>query len=303
MHLMHQWMTSNKTFLSLSMTHLRHLLLFRAFVWLAPLLFNAYFPAVLIACQCDERPPFLVLLVNARQLNYQCTHSLIKTVVKHPSDYSKNSDVGHAWIYLEGTINGQRVFLEGGHSGETGECELKYFDGLMELYDRGDSNPIRYLSGTLHDGFFQEGCGGHTPTFAAKLDITQEQFENILLFIDQYPFSEYALIGNQCSTFVAQIAAIAGIHLNCAVTLPIEQDIKICGETICLWNNPAYSQLTIGSPDILEKNLKCAVKNGFAQDAREWYRKTHPRFFSERWRNFCTTLQRFPERLCRYLSL
>ena len=112
-------------------------------------------------------PYFLVVLVNARHLDYTDNRSFFKTLTKHPSDGSKNSDVGHAWICLRGFLNGEYVEIEGGHSGERGVTQSKYFDGIMNYIDYGyanpseaqkkaprfESNPIRYLWETQNDGF------------------------------------------------------------------------------------------------------------------------------------------------------
>ena len=78
---------------------------------------------------------------------------------KHPSDGSKNGDVGHAWIYLQGNVNGESIVIEGGHSGELGICQPKYFDGIMNYVEygyadsscgemcclRNEPNPVKYL--------------------------------------------------------------------------------------------------------------------------------------------------------------
>ena len=59
---------------------------------------------------------FIIFAVDARKLDYSDCSRLLKTMAKHPSDGSKNSDVGHAWIYLK---QGDSI-LQGGHSAERG---------------------------------------------------------------------------------------------------------------------------------------------------------------------------------------
>src|SRR5262249_3565265 len=93
----------------------------------------------------NPSPYFLVILVDARHLDYTQNRSLLKTLCKHPSDWSKNGDVGHAWIYLQGTFENRVVVLEGGHSGECGYIQAKYFEGVMDYAEAGDDNPVRYL--------------------------------------------------------------------------------------------------------------------------------------------------------------
>ena len=127
-------------------------------------------------------PYFLIVLVDARHLDYTDGRSLLRTLVKHPSDGSKNSDVGHAWIYLHGIVNDQNIGLEGGHSGELGIYQPRYFEGIMNYLEYGyanptsqqqscprhESNPVKYLWEIQQDGFFQKGSGGHCPTFCSK---------------------------------------------------------------------------------------------------------------------------------------
>jgi hypothetical protein len=217
---------------------------------------------------------FVVFLVNARHLDYSDGSKLLKTVAKHPSDWSKNGDVGHAWIYLEGTDDKGLFVLEGGHSGELGILQPKYFEGVMNHIEKGDEpNPVKYLWETQKDGFFQKGSSYHKPTFAAKVDLTKEQFYRIRRYIQFYDYSNYAITGNQCASFVAQIAEIAGLSLQSTVTIPIKPTVKFKGETYPLWSDPIYNEITISSPDILEISLKQAVKEGKAQSALKWYNK------------------------------
>lgn len=232
-----------------------------------------------------ESDNFLVILVDARHLDYTNNYSFLKTMTKHPSDGSKNRDVGHSWIYLRGIQDGQAVFLEGGHSGELGVVQSKYFDGIMNYIDFGyatptskeilspriEPNPVKYLWETQHDGYFQWGSGGHSPTYAVKLDITSEQFELICSFITKYRYREYAITGNQCSSFVAQVASLAGLDLACEVTMDIQPCLYYGGRQVRLWSDPLYSQLTISSPDILEKSMMQAAKENQVENALQWY--------------------------------
>lgn len=231
-----------------------------------------------------ETDYFLVILVEARHLDYTDNYSFLKTVAKHPSDGSKNRDVGHAWVYVQGLQNGIPIYLEGGHSGELGVVQAKYFDGIMNYLDFGyanptyqqclcpryEPNPVKYLWETQRDGFFQWGAGRHRPTFAAKIDLTPDQFQRILKFIHCYRYCDYAITGNQCSSFVAQIASLAGLDLDCEVTMSIEPVIYFNGREICLWSDPMYQWLTISSPDILERSLMEAVREGRVENALGW---------------------------------
>lgn len=245
---------------------------------------------------------FLIVLVEARHLDYTDNHSFFNTLAKHPSDGSKNGDVGHAWIYLQGIVDGQCIFLEGGHSGELGLCQPKYFEGVMNYIDFGDEpNPIKYLWATQKDGFFQEGSGKHKPTFAAKVDLTEAQFHQILAFIENYNYAEYSLTGNQCSSFVAQTALLADFPLEYEVTIPISQTVSLCGEKLTLWQDPQYSAITVSTPDVIERSLMEAVRIGRAEYALSWYNKRHPHPFCLK--QISETITKFPGRLHRYLAL
>ena len=191
--------------------------------------------------------------------------------------------MGHAWIYLQGRYKGKLFTLEGGHSGERESPPVRYFDGLMNYHEWGydnptqeqltrpryEPNPIKYLWTERKDGFFQKGSGGHRPTFAVKITLTQEQFERILAFIrpKNYPYERYALTGPHCTTFVTQVAEIAGLILNSYMTVQISSKAFFGGMWIRLWEDPYYATFTFPTPDVLEKSLITAVDRGEAENA------------------------------------
>jgi len=214
---------------------------------------------------------FLIVLVDARHLDYSNGKSLLQSLAKH-------NDVGHAWIYLQGVVNGERIVVEGGHSGELGVFHPRYMEGVMDNIEAGDPNPIKYLWETQKDGFFQKGSGNHSPTFAAKIDLTQKQFEGILTYINpkHFDYSNYAMTGNQCASFVAQIAQIADLSIACEVTVPIKKSLSIWGKRYVLWTDPWYSSLKISSPDVVERTLMHCVRSGQAEYALPWYTAHRP---------------------------
>lgn len=227
---------------------------------------------------------FIVFLVNARHLDYSHPSALLRTLIKHPDDWSKSHDVGHAWIYLKGTSQGQTVIVEGGHSGELGVIQPKYFDGIMNYLDYGvrdpfrkslrcyEPNPVKYLWETQNDGFFENGSGRHTPTFAVKVNITEMQFCDILNFVQSYNYSEYRLTNHQCCTFIAEIGSRVGLLLNHQITLDIPQNLYFRGRKIRLWEDPSYSKLTFSSPDRIEKSLMKLVEEGKGEYVLDWYK-------------------------------
>lgn len=229
----------------------------------------------------SESDYFLIISVDARHLDYTEGWKFFHSVAKHPSDCSKNGDVGHAWITLRGIKNGKIFSIEGGHSGEKEHCPPRYFDGLMNYHDFGyadpteeqmehpryEPNPVKYLWTMRKDGFFQKGSGGHSPTFAVKIDLTPEQFEQIYRFIQprNYSYQNYALRGPQCTSFVTEVAKIAGLSLESHVTMKIPQTVFFRGCCIRLWEDPFYSTFTFPTPDVLEKSLMEAVEKGQAK--------------------------------------
>jgi hypothetical protein len=222
-----------------------------------------------------ETPYYLVLLVAARRLDYSSGRQLLKTIACHPSDGGKNSDVGHAWIMLKG----DQGILEGGHTGEFGRVQPRYFDGVAQLMENGDPNPVRYLWAVQKDGCFQRGSGGFFPTFAAKVNLTRNQYEEVRAYIlsNCYPYQDYSLTGNQCAVFVSRVAGLVGLDLEHSLTICLEPCIQIQGEMIPLWQDSRYSRLTVSTPDILEKSLMDAVRRKRAENATAWYRKSYQR--------------------------
>lgn len=244
----------------------------------------------------EEKEPsyFIVFLVNARQLDSSSLNSFFKTLAKHPSDGSKNGDVGHAWIYLQGDH-----ILEGGHSGERGTCQPGYMEGVCDNIALGAKDPVAYLWSPQCDGYFQWGNGGHRPTFAAKVDLTKEQYDQILAFIENYPFQEYSITKNQCCSFLKQIAALINIQLEDQASLFIDPWVFFEGKYNKMWENPCYSTLVFSSPDVLEQSLKTLVNEGRAENVLSWYRRTHRRCWGCLLKETKENLVLFPERSCR----
>jgi hypothetical protein len=259
-------------------------------------------------------PYFLIILVDARQLDYTSTKACLRSLVKHPSDGSKNSDVGHAWIYLKGEIDGLPYELEGGQTGELGLYQPKYFEGIMNYVDFGYShpsqiekvspryepNPVKYLWEDLHDGYFQKESGGHRPTFAIKVELTSQQFDDILTFISQYSFERYSLVQHQCCSFVIDVAALVGLELDATITMPIDPFVRIGGDQIRLWIDPCYSQLRFLCPERLEYSMLAAAQEGRATSALDWYLKYRSSSFNEKCYRTYDDLKCFPARFYRF---
>lgn len=218
---------------------------------------------------------FLIVLVDAPHLDYSNTFNLLKSIGKHPRTGCKNGSVGHAWIYLykDGKI------IEGGHSGERGFLQPKYFDGIMDLVEAGDKNPIRYLWAIQRDGFFQQGSGSHQPSLACAIHLNALQYQEIISFLHNYQFKNYCLQGQQCVSLVMQVAALAGLELGGRVSIPVSPVVFFNGMQIPLWTDRRYSILSFYSPDFLELSMLKALNENRAADALRWY-KSHKKAFS-----------------------
>lgn len=229
---------------------------------------------MLFACVSTEaaaEESYIIFYVDAPQLRYESFDALCQSLARTEKDGKGKiriqRNVGHAWIALHGTLDGRVIDLTVGHSGELGVMDRPYFEGVMDLVEQRDPNPIAYLFSTLRDGFPQLSSGGHVPTFAAKRTLTEQQLRAILRFIHptRYPYSQYGLTGRQCASFVAQVAALAGCSLADKVTVPIPQYFIYGGWKMRLWSDCRYSKLTFSSPDKIEEALKQLVERGEAQ--------------------------------------
>jgi hypothetical protein len=235
-------------------------------------------------------PYFLVLAVDAKHLDYSRADLLFSTIAKHPNG-SRERDVGHAWVVLCGTHDGKRILIEGGHSGELGVAAPRYFDGV--LLNADEPNPIRYLFTTLPDGYFEAGAGGHSPTYAIRLPLSCEQFETIYQFMqpENYSYSHYSLLESQCTSFVAKIAAMAGLDLNYETTINVPETLALAGREVRLWRDPKYKIMTIATPDILEKSMIDVALAGKAKPALAWYRKNKKTWYHRLNQQGCLCLQ------------
>lgn len=224
-----------------------------------------------------ETDYYLVICVDAKHLDYSDIDSLLSTIAKHPNG-SRSRDYGHAWIRLVGMKDEKKMMFEGGHSGELGRIRPTYLDGVYALATKKpipDPNPVQYLFGALPDGFLQKGSGGHKPTFACRIELTENQFTTIWDFCTKgsYDYSRYSLTENQCTHFVVRVAALIGLELDAEVTMKIPKRAKFWSREIILWNDPRYSTISFLSPDALEKSLLFSVKNTTSTPCLKWYRR------------------------------
>lgn len=242
-------------------------------------------------------PYYMVVLVNARRLDYSDQGSLIKTINKHPVDASKRGDIGHAWFLL----HGKGETIEAGHASK--EEDPGYFEQFMESQNNGHPNPIHHFWADRFDGLYHTGARGHSPTLAALIPLTQQQWRNIRAFVDPhiYDYRRYNIVEHQCTTLVTSAAKMAGVQLDAWVTVDIAPDIYILFKKLRMWKDPYYSKLRFANPDRLEAALYGAIKAGKATNVTDWYRKQESAWLDVERVIEATTL--FPLRFSRFLIL
>lgn len=235
--------------------------------------------------EVDETPYFLVLLVHATGLDYQDQASLLRSLYKRSR--FKGGFLGHSWVLLSGVENGRRQVLEVGLSPK-GEDSVQFFRGVLDLAEYGyvnptaeqrrhprqEPNPISYLWRDQGNGYLQPASEARIrPTYAAKLDLDQEQYRAIKARLNPAlpEQKRFQLTGRQCSSFLVEIAALAGVSLSHQLTIAVPQQIEVGGRAVRLWMDPAYASMTLSSPDVIQESLKRLVASGRAEDVLAWY--------------------------------
>lgn len=216
---------------------------------------------------------YLVVLVNAKGIEFSSPERFLKTMAKHPRGNKQDRSIGHAWLILAGPL----TWMECGHTGEFGLERPGYRESVQGAIDHGDPNPIASFWTDLKDGRREVGSGGHEPSTAVRFELTQQQYESIRAFIADYDYSSFSIREKACTAFVTQVAALAGITLGHLVTLDIPMRTRFQGKDVRWWSDPRYSRMTFGSPDVLEKSLKRAVEKGIGCDWMNEYRKAMKR--------------------------
>ena len=211
----------------------------------------------------------LVVLAAGQGFDFSSPEGFLHTMRKHPRGGKNDRSVGHSWLVL----NGPLTWLEGGHTGEFDEVHPNYSLSVAAAIKLGDPNPLACLWTNRGLGRFEVGSGGHIPSAAVRFELTTNQYAAIRAFIDGYDFKNFNLRDHVCTHFVARAAARAGLTLGHQVTLNIPKQTRFMGRHVIWWTNPAYSRITVGSPDVLEKSLKLAVEKGLGRDVLKEYQR------------------------------
>lgn len=212
---------------------------------------------------------FLVVLVDAVGLDYSTPETFLATLRKHPRGGKGERSVGHSWLILGGPL----TWLECGHTGDFDADHPYYSDSVGTALRRGDPNPLACLWTNHGVGRYEVGSGGHQPTAAVRFNLTSEQHQAVSAFIHAYDFSRFGMRDQLCTHFVTGAAACAGITLGHQLALTLPQHTRYRGRSVLWWTDPAFSRLTLGSPDVLEKSLRLAIQQGLGRDVLRDYRK------------------------------
>lgn len=210
-----------------------------------------------VAVEVERQNPYvLTLYADARGLDFSSGTSLYRSLKFQEGRKETHGIFGHTWLRLKGVENGEVVVIEGGHSGELGIVQPEYIDGVMQRLKNKDPNPIAYLWATQRDGFFQEGSGGHPATHRAVFPITEEQYWELVNYIDpkNYDYLNYSIVRNQCVIFCARVAEKIGVDLEHRVDVAIPKKVQILTASVQLWQDPQFSVLPLALPDVMVLN-------------------------------------------------
>jgi hypothetical protein len=181
----------------------------------------------------------------------------------HRTGLLKVTETGHSWVILESP--GKRI-----------ECGLtpksrNWFGGVSKLQKEGDPDPISYLWRDLPDGKRHGHLRGFHPSFAAAVNLTEEQYAAIAKFIDGFDFRTFNLMKHECTTFTVETARQVGLELDYQLEIDIPRTARLLGKDYRVWTDPQYSELEIATPDVLERSLRDLAKQGIVQDVTKLY--------------------------------
>jgi hypothetical protein len=237
--------------------------------------------------KCDKN--ILIILVDARELSSETPLRLWESLTSPRTIEDKGLGiVGHAWVYLHAKLDGEEWTIEGGHSGDIGKLYPCYFDAVERLSTWGnlnatppmrpwkpDRNPVRVFWEDKWDGFFQEGSGGHRPTYSVYLELNEEQVRSMrsLLSGRDYLFERYNLMNHQCCSFIQEIALRLDLEVSSQILFPIPKYIQAGPNCIQLWSQDRYSTLPILTPGLLQEDMKKWVAGGKAKPGYMYYKQ------------------------------
>jgi len=202
---------------------------------------------------------YLYVLNEAANWDYSDTKSLLLSIWRRPW--------AHSWVILESP----QERLEFGHTGDFGQTTPRYHEGVLQGIKDGDPNPIAYLWQTMADGQFQIGKPNRPPTFVWRMPITRQRHQLINQYVTQQKYDQFGLRSNNCTDFVVEAAALAGINLAHRIRLTLPPETEVWGQVGRVWTDPQYRILEYSTPDVLEVDLRQLARLGIGNDVTEWY--------------------------------
>jgi hypothetical protein len=202
---------------------------------------------------------YLYILNEGADWDYSDASSLVFSIWQRPW--------AHSWIILESP----RDRLEFGHTGDLGITSPRFHDGVYQKIREGDPNPIAYLWQTKSDGQLQIGKPNRPPTFVWRMPITRRRHQLIHDYVMQRKYVQFGVRSNNCTEFVAEAAALAGINLIHRIRLTLPQETKVFGRTLRVWTDPRYRILEYGTPEVLDADLRQLARLGIGSDVTQWY--------------------------------
>jgi hypothetical protein len=202
---------------------------------------------------------YLHILSEAANWDYSDTTSLLFSVWRRPRT--------HSWLILENPQDR----LEFGHTGNFGQTEPRYIEGVLQRNRDNHPNPIAYLWQTMSDGQCQIGKPNRRPTFVWRMPITKRRYQTIYEYVMQRKYDQFSLRDYNCVDMVTDAAALAGINLIHRIRLTLPPEANILGWTLRAWMDPQYRILEYSTPDVLEADLRQLAQLGIGSDVTEWY--------------------------------
>ena len=123
----------------------------------------------------------------------------------------------------------------------------------------------------MSDGLLQTGKPNRPPTFVWRMPITRRRYQLIYEYVMHRKYDQFGVRSNNCTDFVIETAALAGIKLIHRIRLTWPPETKVLGRTRRVWTDPQYRILEYSAPDVLEVDLRQLARLGIGSDVTEWY--------------------------------
>jgi hypothetical protein len=202
---------------------------------------------------------YLYILNEHANWDYSSAASLVFTIWMRPR--------AHSWLILENP----KERLEFGHTGDLGITKPRYHEGVFQKIKEGHPDPIGYLWQTMTDGQFQTGKPKRPPKFVWRMPITRRHYQVILEYVKQRKYDQFDLRNNNCTNFVTEAAALAGINLIHRIHLTLPPETKVLDRMRRIWTDPQYRILEYSTPEVLDADLRQLARLGIGSDVTDWY--------------------------------